>query len=833
MNSDHIPYVLYDLSLAIGSELRLAPLLVRTLQRMLFHTGFPVGLVILDQSAGPDGIEGCLHAVIGDHLLLAHQGERVHWHASLLAGPPGTVEDARVLACIRGSRHYSCALRMPVGESGTILLLSESSVSSAAVFTRIVQPVLQNLERSIRLVRDSETLTQTLESDLARSKSLLRTVIDTVPVTISWKDRDSRYIGCNRSMALAAGIATPSELIGKTDDDLPWSAQAEQFRAEDRAVMETGTPMIGYEERTVSPGGGVTWFRASKVPLRGEDGQVIGLLCLAEDISARKQVEDELKASESRYRAAFETTLDAIAIHRLSDGILIDCNNGYLESTGLRREEAIGRTSLELGIWEDPAERLQFFELFERDGHVRNMEARFMSRDGARIWGLVSASRVTMDGIPCLLSVTRDISEMKVAREELDRHHQQLEQRIQERTAELAEAKAAAESANAAKSSFLANMSHEIRTPLNVITGMAHLIRLGGLTPEQTTRMDKLLGSSRHLLHILGTILDLSKIEAGKMILESSPLSVETVVETVVSMMREQAEQKGLQLLVSIDPLTTDLNGDSGKLQQALLNLVANAVKFTPAGSIRVRVQLVETFHDHVLLRFEVTDTGQGIDPATLPRLTQAFEQADNSITREHGGTGLGLTITRKLAELMGGELGASSTPGVGSTFWFTASLDRAPATIIPDSVSSRDIREMITANHRGKRLLVVEDDPANREITSLILEKLGLVVDVACDGIEALEASRKAGYAMVLMDVQMPRMDGLEATRQLRLCDDCRGVPVIALTAGAFAEDRRNCLAAGMNDFITKPVEPGSLYRTVLKWLDQPRPTDAKRGRD
>ena len=825
MNKDHIPYVLYDLSLAIGSEVRLAPLLVKTLQRLLFHTGFPVGLVVLDQTSGPDGVNGLLHSVIGDHVLLGRQGESVQWPSELLSGPAGTIDDHTCMARIGGSRNYRNALRMPVGESSTILLLSSTSVSDSALFPRILQPVLKNLDRSIRLVRDSERLTQTLESDLAQSKALLRTVIDTLPVMIGWKDRDSRYIGCNAAMALAAGVGRPSELIGKTDDELPWAGQAGQFQAEDRRVMESGTPMINYEERITSPSGEVVWVRGSKVPLREKEGQAIGVLCLVEDITESKQVENELKASESRYRAAFETTLDAIAIHRLSDGILIECNSGYLQATGLRRQELIGRTSNELGLWEDPRERQHLFELLERDGHVRNLEARFIHKDGTRIWGLVSASRVTMDGIPCLLSVTRDISGMKAAREELESYHQELEQRIQDRTAELAEAKSAAESANAAKSSFLANMSHEIRTPLNVISGMAHLIGLGGLTPEQAGRMDKLLGASHHLLDILGTILDLSRIEAGKMVLESSPLSVETVVESVVSMMREQAEEKGLILLAEVEPLRENLQGDSCKLQQALLNLVANAVKFTRKGSIRIAVRVLQTFPDRLILNFEVTDTGPGIHPDILPRLTEAFEQADNSITRAYGGNGLGLTITRRLAELMGGELGASSKPGVGSRFWFTCSLDCAAVIAAHHHVSSDDVRKTITERHHGRRLLLVEDDPANREITTLLLGKLGLLVDVACDGREALDAIARRGYALVIMDVQMPNVDGLEATRQLRLRDGWDKVPVVALTAGAFDEDRRNCFAAGMNDFISKPVEPSKLYQIVLKWLeDSPR---------
>ncbi|MBF0266636.1 MAG: response regulator, partial [Gammaproteobacteria bacterium] len=521
------------------------------------------------------------------------------------------------------------------------------------------------------------------------------------------------------------------------------------------------------------------------------DGQTVGKMNAPLLFDERRNAE--------RISRELEVTLNKGDSYQLkdenSDSLLFEANSvGYYEQED--RHEFLGT----IGTIRDITERKQA----EREIKKFNQTLEFQVEERTR---------------ELLMSNERLEQTVK----ELDLYKNKLEELVEQRTHDLMDMMHQAEISANAKSKFLANMSHEIRTPLNAIIGLTHLLLMETPSSEQKERLNHIMTSGNHLLNLINDILDLSKIEAGKIELEHKPLNIDEVLKNVISIQVDLASQKALQLISNWHDLPQSVIGDKTRLTQALINLLGNAVKFTESGSVTLTCQEKWSSSQNVQLLFEVIDTGIGISSDQQQKIFQPFQQADTSTTRKYGGTGLGLAVTRLLIDKMDGEMGVSSKPGEGSRFWFTITFNKSDTIeTMPDDIEQQvdNAKEILIQNCQQCYLLLAEDDPINQEVSIGLLKKAGLAVDLAVNGQQAVNMFEQKKYDLILMDMQMPLMDGLQASRKIRQVKKQDELPIIAMTANAFSEDRNKCLDAGMNDFVVKPVEPITLYNTLVKWL-------------
>jgi len=589
---------------------------------------------------------------------------------------------------------------------------------------------------------------------------------------------------------------------------------------------------------------------ASLLPMVQADGRVSNLIAVGQDISDRLRVEaelaqhrDHLEALVAQRTSALDAANASLAqqqrfVRTVADAVpglvgYVDTqsryrftNAGYEAWYGVPAEQLLGRTVREVAgeaLHIEAAPRIAA----ALRGELQRFQRTFTRHDGS-VRHALSTLIPDRDehGVRGFFTMASDITELKEA-----------ELKLSALNAELAVRAEQAEAATRAKSAFLANMSHEIRTPMNAIIGLSHLMAREARDAPQRERLAKVDGAAKHLLKVINDILELSKIEAGKLTLDRADFSLDCLLAHCVSLVSDEAGAKGLSLTVDSGALPPWLCGDATRLSQALVNLLANAVKFTERGGVHLCGQLLRELGGRVQLRFEVSDTGPGIAAQAQARLFNPFEQLDSTATRRHGGSGLGLALTRRLVNLMDGEIGVVSAPGQGSSFWFTVWLGRAaaPATGGGDPALDADAAGQLAGQaeaqlrqrYAGRRVLLAEDNPINQEVAGELLRLAGLQVDLADNGQQAVAMACAGAYDLVLMDMQMPVLDGLDAARELRRRLGAQ-LPIVAMTANAFDEDREVCLAAGMNDHVPKPVDPVRLYETLLRWLP---PRDAAAG--
>ena len=614
----------------------------------------------------------------------------------------------------------------------------------------------------------------------------------------------------------------PGEMPVSPDDRWTRWVSEEDVPAVQRSMAlhtDGQTPGFEAEYRVRHRDGHWVWVLArGKVVERDKNGLALRAIGTALDISARKHAELAAERDRVRVQSILKTAREGIHIVD-TEGLLVDANPAFLDMLGHERS-AVG--SLHVSDW-DPDESLESFKERNADmlrsGSTRNFEARHRRRDGSLLDVEISAARMVVGDEVFVCAASRDITDRKRIDLELAGYRGHLESLVVSRTTELAAAKDAAEEANRAKSTFLASMSHELRTPMNGIMGMTSLALARATDPKQRSQLGDSLTAARHLLSIINDILDLSKIEAEQLSLRYQNFSLAQVVDESLMLVQDAALAKGLELSREIDKALPDhLHGDGVRLKQILVNYLSNAVKFSDQGLVRLRAERVSEDALGVVVRLAVIDQGMGVSPALQSRLFQPFFQADQSTTRSQGGTGLGLTISRRLARLMDGDAGLSSTLGEGSTFWATVRLDRALST--EPQAPQEEALAILLREFPGARVLVVDDNPVNREVATALLEVAGLAVEAVESGEACVALVSTQHYGLVLMDIQMPGMSGMEATQAIRRLPGQADLPIVAMTASAFEDERVACLAAGMNGHLIKPVEPAVLYAKVLKWL-------------
>jgi PAS domain S-box-containing protein len=701
-----------------------------------------------------------------------------------------------------------------------------------------------------------------MEQELQAERDYAAQIVNLMGQGLTVTDANGCFEFVNPAYASLIGY-TPAGLIGRNPMDFA-APEDHDILIEQKKQRQAGKSS-SYESRLVRADGSAANVLITGVPrnISGDDAPH-GSISVITDLSEHKQIEEKLRASEANFRSLFDDSPlslweeDFSAVKRQLDELRADGVtdfDAYLgehpevvaECVALVRVLDVNKATLKLfeaACKEDfvnnlaaslPETGYEYFrrELVQIASARLHFELEFMTQtmSGRMItiklnWAVISGYEKDLSRV--IVSII-NITEQKRAEEELQKTNDQLEELVMRANTFAAKA----ELANVAKSEFLANMSHEIRTPLNGVIGMTGLLLETDLTAEQREYTDIVRTSGELLLSLINDILDFSKIEAKKLEFEIVDFDLKEVLEDTIGIFSLQAEKKNLQLSLSFEPGAPNLlRGDPGRLRQVVINLVANAIKFTTQGGVSINVRQEAQTEEHATLRIEIRDSGIGIPRDRISILFTPFTQLDSTITRKYGGSGLGLAISKQLVELMDGRIGVESSDGNGSCFWFTVRLARQalretdvygaedqPHVEAPHPASQAQPREILKHIH----ILLVEDNTTNQLVALSILKKLGYHADAVANGIEALESLKKIRYDLVLMDCQMPEMDGFTATAAIRAVDSRvidPDVPVIAMTAHAMQGDRERCMVSGMDDYLTKPIKPAELAAKLEYWL-------------
>lgn len=639
------------------------------------------------------------------------------------------------------------------------------------------------------VVRD---MTGAKEMEQVRLQS---TALEAAANAIVITDREGFVIWFNRAFTTLTGYSL-EEVYGKTLSFLKSGEHDDGFYGN---LWETILSGKIWEDETLNrkKDGCLYTEQQMITPVRNEDGKITHFIAVKQDISDRKEAEAALRHSESRIRNIVNTAVDGI-ITANDRGIIKSFNPAAEKLFGYTEEEVIGKNLNTLMPSPYREEHDTYLANYRNTGNRKvigkGREAVARRKDGTTFPMDLAVSEMRLGEERMFTGIIRDITERKLAEEEL------------------LKAKEAAEKANKAKSEFLVNMSHEIRTPMNSIMGFTQLLLDEELSASQQEMVETVKGSAERLLRLIDEILDLSKIEADSIVLEEVPFTLDSLVLEAIQMVRPGVAEKAVEIRYDMGEGSQWVMGDPTRVRQVLLNLLANAYKFTEQGEILTTVKTLEKTKDRVLMEVAVSDTGIGIPEDKLDTIFEVFTQADGSTTRKYGGTGLGLTISQRLINMMGGEIKVESRVGEGATFRFSVWFKKGPAEAGPDKTPVETEEEKKI--DRGLEILLVEDDPASQKMTMIMLKKMGHTVELAQDGVEAVEMARTRTYDIILMDIQMPRMGGLEATEKLRQA----GVrtPIVAMTASVMKGDRERLLKAGMVDYIAKPIKR-DIVRDIL----------------